>query len=79
MNVLAFSNDNERMYSGDASGIVSITSTRTLRSLIVWPAHTDGLLGVEEWGYTQYGTMISIITSVLVCRTLVQQREPRHG
>ena len=71
MNVLAFSSDNERMYSGDASGIVSITSTRTLRSIAVWPAHTDGLLGIEEWGNAQQDSVINIITSVLVCHTLV--------
>ncbi|KDQ19260.1 hypothetical protein BOTBODRAFT_27843 [Botryobasidium botryosum FD-172 SS1] len=40
---------NERIYSGDASGLVACTSTRTFRAVAVWNAHTDGLLGVEEW------------------------------
>ncbi|KAF9496799.1 WD-40 repeat-containing protein [Pleurotus eryngii] len=43
------SEDNERLYSGDSSGLVIITSTRTLRALAKWPAHTDSLLGIEEW------------------------------
>ncbi|KAJ7104239.1 hypothetical protein B0H15DRAFT_809146 [Mycena belliarum] len=47
---LAFSPDNERLYSGDASGRVVVTSTRTLRPIAAWPAHTDGILGVQEWG-----------------------------
>ena len=48
--VLAFSDDNERLYSGDAEGTVVITHTRSLRPLAVWKAHSDGLLGVREWG-----------------------------
>ncbi|KAF4597337.1 ASTRA complex subunit [Pleurotus pulmonarius] len=44
------SEDNERLYSGDSSGLVIITSTRTLRALAKWMAHTDSLLGIEEWG-----------------------------
>ena len=47
--VLAFSDDNERLYSGDAEGTVVITNTRSLRPLAVWQAHSDGLLGVQEW------------------------------
>ncbi|KAH9972079.1 WD-40 repeat-containing protein [Lactifluus volemus] len=50
INALFVSGDNERIYSGDLSGLVVITSTRTLRSLASWRAHTTGLLGVEEWG-----------------------------
>lgn len=49
VNVLYISDDNERIYSGDASGVVVVTSTRTLRALASWKAHTDGLLGVQEW------------------------------
>ncbi|KAL6299266.1 WD-40 repeat-containing protein [Sparassis latifolia] len=49
VNVVYFSDDNERLYSGDLAGSVVITSTRTLRSLALWQAHTDGLLGIEEW------------------------------
>ncbi|KAJ7127087.1 WD40-repeat-containing domain protein [Mycena epipterygia] len=47
---LFFSDDNERLYSGDASGLVVVTSTRSLRAIVSWPAHTDGILGVQEWG-----------------------------
>ncbi|CAK5269139.1 unnamed protein product [Mycena citricolor] len=47
---LFFSGDNERLYSGDASGWVVVTSTRSLRSITSWAAHTDSVLGVEEWG-----------------------------
>lgn len=47
---LFFSDDNERLYSGDATGLVVITSTRSLRAIASWKAHTDGLLGLEEWG-----------------------------
>ncbi|EIN03764.1 WD40 repeat-like protein [Punctularia strigosozonata HHB-11173 SS5] len=50
ISTLAFSNDNERLYSGDTSGRVVITSTRTMRPLAAWNAHTDGILGVQEWG-----------------------------
>ncbi|KAJ7274518.1 WD40-repeat-containing domain protein [Mycena haematopus] len=46
---LFFSDDNERLYSGDASGRVVVTSTRSLRSIVSWLAHTDGILGVQEW------------------------------
>ncbi|KAJ7475767.1 WD40-repeat-containing domain protein [Mycena latifolia] len=47
---LFFSDDNERLYSGDASGRVVVTSTRSLRAIVAWQAHTDGILGVQEWG-----------------------------
>ncbi|KAI0300842.1 WD-40 repeat-containing protein [Russula brevipes] len=50
ISTLFISGDNERIYSGDISGLVVITSTRSLRPLASWKAHTDGLLGVEEWG-----------------------------
>lgn len=51
------SRDNERIYSGDASGHAVLTSTRTLRAITSWKAHEDGFLGIEEWG-------TGIITSV---------------
>ena len=57
VNVVHVSEDNERIYSGDAEGTVVITSTRSLRAIAHWKAHTDGLLGVQEWEG-------SIITSV---------------
>lgn len=40
---------NERLYTGDADGIVIITSTRTFRALASWKAHEKGLLGIQEW------------------------------
>ena len=50
ISALFISDDNERIYSGDISGLAVITSTRSLRPLASWKAHTDGLLGLEEWG-----------------------------
>ncbi|KAG1746576.1 WD40-repeat-containing domain protein [Suillus paluster] len=50
VSTLFISTDNERIYSGDAAGQVVITSTRSLRPLASWKAHTDSLLGVQEWG-----------------------------
>src|SRR5687768_7368890 len=47
---VSISNDNERIYSGDASGKVTVTSTRSLRSVASWTPHTDSILGVEEVG-----------------------------
>ncbi|KAG7441482.1 WD40 repeat-like protein [Guyanagaster necrorhizus] len=47
---LFISLDNERIYSGDGSGFVVSTSTRTLRPISSWKAHDDGILGVQEWG-----------------------------
>ncbi|PPQ95710.1 hypothetical protein CVT26_008353 [Gymnopilus dilepis] len=46
---LCISDDNERVYSADASGKVVVTSTRSLRAIASWVAHTDSILGVEEW------------------------------
>lgn len=59
INTLWFSDDNERLYSGDTSGMVIITSTRTLRSIASWKAHNEGLLGVQEWND-------SVLTYVLI-------------
>jgi hypothetical protein len=50
ISALFISGDNERIYSGDVSGLAVITSARSFRPLASWKAHTDGLLGVEEWG-----------------------------
>jgi ASTRA-associated protein 1 len=49
LNTLSFSTDNQRLYSGDSSGQVTITSTHSLRPLASWEAHTDGILGIQEW------------------------------
>ncbi|RPD61185.1 WD-40 repeat-containing protein [Lentinus tigrinus ALCF2SS1-7] len=49
VNVVCFSDDNERILSGDAVGVVVVTSTRSLRALANWKAHTDGLLGLQEF------------------------------
>ncbi|KAJ3763905.1 WD40-repeat-containing domain protein [Lentinula raphanica] len=46
---LSISHDNERIYSGDSSGLAVITSTQTLRAIASWKAHEDGFLGIEEW------------------------------
>ena len=46
---LSVSGDNERIYSADASGKVVVTSTGSLRAITQWNAHTDSILGVEEW------------------------------
>ena len=59
VNVVCFSDDNERIYSGDADGTVVITSTGSLRAIATWKAHTDGLLGIQEWEEQE-----QIITSV---------------
>ncbi|KAI0084045.1 WD40 repeat-like protein [Irpex rosettiformis] len=49
VNCVSFSPDNERLYSADASGNVVVTSTRSFRPIAQWRAHTDSILGVEEW------------------------------
>lgn len=49
ISTLALSADNERIYSADATGRVVVSNTRTLRALAAWNAHTDSILGVEEW------------------------------
>ncbi|GLB40474.1 putative WD40 repeats [Lyophyllum shimeji] len=49
IHALSISPDNERLYSGDASGLVVVTSTRSLRPITSWNPHTDALLGIEEW------------------------------
>ena len=69
MNVVCFSDDNERIYSGDAEGTVVVTSTRSLRAIATWKAHTDGLLGIQEWED-------QIITSVRALMSL-SSRPPR--
>jgi WD40 repeat protein len=46
---LSLSDDNERLYSTDASGTVVISSTRTTRPIASWKAHTASILGAEEW------------------------------
>ncbi|KAG1718218.1 WD40-repeat-containing domain protein, partial [Suillus lakei] len=50
VSTLFISTDNERLYSGDGAGQVVVTSTRSLRPLASWKAHSDSVLGVEEWG-----------------------------
>ena len=42
------STDNERIYSGDVKGRVVLTSSRSLRPIASWFAHSDALLGIEE-------------------------------
>ncbi|EUC57621.1 WD-40 repeat protein laccaria bicolor-like protein, putative [Rhizoctonia solani AG-3 Rhs1AP] len=49
INTIYFSHDNEFLVIGDSSGRVSITSTRTFRPVADWNAHTDSVLGAQEW------------------------------
>lgn len=49
INCVGFSKDNERVYSCDLEGWVTMASTRTLRPLARWQAHSDSVLKVEEW------------------------------
>lgn len=51
INSIYLSHDNERLYSGDLAGQIVTTSTETLRTISSWRAHSDGILGIEEWGY----------------------------
>ena len=46
---LYISNDNERLYSGDVTGLVVLTATRTLRALVSWRAHSSAILAAREW------------------------------
>ncbi|KAL1708003.1 WD40-repeat-containing domain protein [Schizophyllum commune] len=50
ISALHLSPNNALVYSGDASGWVFVTSTRTLRTIASWQAHTDAILGLEEVG-----------------------------
>ena len=50
ISALHISPNNALVYSGDASGWVFVTSTRTLRTITSWQAHTDAILGLEEVG-----------------------------
>ncbi|KAG8798026.1 ASTRA complex subunit, partial [Serendipita sp. 399] len=49
INCVVFSEDNERLYSADIEGWVVLTSTRTLRPLARWQAHTESTIAVQEW------------------------------
>ncbi|KAG8711113.1 ASTRA complex subunit [Ceratobasidium sp. 394] len=49
INTLQFTLDNEYLIAGDSSGRVTVTSTRTWRPVADWAAHTDSVLGVQEW------------------------------
>ena len=46
---LHISDDNETLYSGDIAGLVVLTATRTLRTLVSWKAHENAVLTVKEW------------------------------
>jgi ASTRA-associated protein 1 len=72
ISALWLSTDNLRLYSGDGSGRVMLTSTRTLRALATWQAHTDSILGLEEWGTTSQRILI---TSVRVFHAQVSAEE----
>ena len=52
---LHISDDNETLYSGDITGLVASTATRTLRALVAWKTHVNAILAVKEWeGVDQY-------------------------
>ncbi|KAI5892652.1 WD40 repeat-like protein [Schizophyllum commune H4-8] len=50
ISALHISPNNALVYSGDASGWIFVTSTRTLRTIASWQGHTDTILGLEEAG-----------------------------
>jgi len=59
LTAVAWSDDNERIYSADSSGKVVVTSSGSLRPITAWNAHTDSVLGVEEWD----GYIITLVTA----------------
>lgn len=65
INSVSFSEDNERLYSSDLEGWVTLTSTRTLRPLARWQAHSESVLKVQEWNNTII-TYVMIVLSVFV-------------
>ena len=67
VNALHISDDNERLYSADASGSVVITSTRSFRPLAQWQAPTDSILGVQEWE-NQIITFVHVLSSFHLIR-----------
>ena len=46
---LYVSDDNERLYSGDTTGLIVLSATRTLRALVSWKAHEQSVLAAKEW------------------------------
>lgn len=66
VSALEVSPDNKRIYSGDSSGLVVTTSSHTLRAIARWQAHSDGLLGIEEWG-DQVITYAGILAHRMLC------------
>ena len=69
ISALSTSGDNERIYSGDASGKVIVTSTRSLRAITQWNAHTDSILGVEEWDKYIVTYVCDFLSHHLFCRS----------
>ena len=49
LSALSFNDDNTLLYAADQSGWVSITDLRTRWVVAHWKAHSDGVLGLEEW------------------------------
>ena len=49
ISALYISDNNNRICSGDATGTITVTSTRTLRPIAKWKAHKESILGIEEW------------------------------
>jgi len=79
ISALFISADNERIYSGDISGLVVITSTRSFRPLASWKAHTDGLLGLEEWRkqvITSVCDLIIVRNALALSYTLLSAEKP---
>ncbi|KAG2741017.1 WD40 repeat-like protein [Suillus brevipes Sb2] len=73
VSTLFISTDNERIYSGDSTGQAVVTSTRSLRPLTSWKAHTDSLLGIEEWGsqiITQGHATLSDLSTPTKCYSM---------
>ncbi|KAG0709338.1 WD-40 repeat-containing protein [Suillus ampliporus] len=69
VSALLISTDNERIYSGDAAGQVVVTSTRSLRPLASWKAHTDSLLG-ESASIRQGPATLSDLSTPAICYSM---------
>jgi len=64
------SGDNERIYSGDAKGRVVLTSTRSFRPTASWLAHTDALLGIEE--FPENKQVLTLVPRLLFLLTMLK-------
>ncbi len=79
VHALQFTQDNQRLLTGDADGWLVSWNLAFKRPVASWKGHEKGILGLGSWGQDRIISYVIRLNLVRKNPHLMQRRDPRHG